>query len=79
MGDYKVSRYLKGLATPPTGGIGRRLFLHFNVIYKIYCVVLMPMYRQYLVGCTLHNHPRTNGWVPPIVNFHFRLLGISLF
>ena len=63
----------------PNGGLGGLTSFYFKSLNEINGFVCWPMGREYLVGARGHNNPQPHGWVPSIVKYHARLLGVSLY
>ena len=52
---------------------------HFKTIDKTYGLIGRPMDRDGLIGAGINYNPQPHGGVPPVVEYHVRLLGVSLF
>ena len=78
-GDCKAGSLTEDKTRSPNGGLGGLTSSHFKGLNEIYGFVCRPMGREYLVGARVHNNPQPHGWVPSIVKYHARLLGVSLY
>ena len=71
---------LAGAGTRVTsGGLGCPSPSPFKTHNHVNGIVYRPMYRNFLIIAGVNDDPQPYGGVPPVVKYHVRLLGVSLY
>ena len=63
----------------PSGRLGCPVPSPFKTYNHVNGIVGRTMYRNFLIIAGVNDNPQPHGGVPPVVKYHVRLLGVSLY
>ena len=70
---------VEGGTRGPSGRLGCPVPSPFKTHNHVNGIVDRPMYRNFLIIAGVNDNPQPHGGVPPVVKYHVRLLGVSLY